>query len=207
LAAEITKGGRAAAWAALTVALLVFGFGASPWWGPNGRPLDSPFAAAFLLALYGLGAGATLALTLRLADANALLTRAFRLGGVAVTFAFVSLAVRWAFRGLDMRPDLREASLETWAFSAIWGLYGFALLVYGAARRNNDLRLAGLTVLLITLAKIFLFDMSRLEGVVRAGSFLAVGALLLAAAVIVRRMGGAVGMPLGFGKQAEQPEG
>jgi len=60
-------------------------------------------------------------------------------------------------------------------------------------RRSNDLRLAGFVVLLLTLAKIFLFDMARLDGVIRAGSFLAVGALLLGAAVLARRLSRAGG--------------
>jgi len=201
-APEISLAGRAGAWAALAAALLVFGFAASPWWGPIDRPLEGPFAVALLLGVYALGAAIPLALASPAGKvSDPLLLRALRLGGVAIVFAFVNLAVRWAFRGYDMRPDLREASLETWAFSAVWGLYGFGLLVYGAARRSNDLRGAGLVVLMITLAKIFLFDMSRLDGIIRAGSFLAVGALLMAAAVIVRRLGGADGLPFGLGRK------
>jgi uncharacterized membrane protein len=78
--------------------------------------------------------------------------------------------------------------LETWALSGAWGVLGFGLLIYGVARKSNDLRGAGLILLLATTAKIFLLDMARLEGAVRAGSFLALGVLLAAAAVIVRRL-------------------
>jgi uncharacterized membrane protein len=53
------------------------------------------------------------------------------------------------------------------------------------------LRGLGLTLLLATTAKVFLFDMARLEGVVRAASFLALGIVLLAAAVAARRLGAA----------------
>ena len=134
------------------------------------------------------------------------LARFARLTGITVTFAFVNLAVRWGFRGLDMRPDLRDASLETWAFSAVWGVFGFSLLVFGAARRDSDLRGVGLAMLMITLAKIFLFDMSRLDGVIRAASFLAVGALLLGAAVMVRRLGGSEALPFGLGDKGAKAE-
>jgi uncharacterized membrane protein len=68
-------------------------------------------------------------------------------------------------------------------------------LIYAAARREVDLRWAGLAVLLLTTAKVFLFDMAQLEGVVRAASFLAVGGLLLAAAVIARRLSGPKATP------------
>ncbi|MCR5874241.1 DUF2339 domain-containing protein [Phenylobacterium sp. J426] len=69
----------------------------------------------------------------------------------------------------------------------------------------------GLIVLMITLAKIFLFDMARLDGVVRAGSFLAVGTLLLAAAVLMRRISGATGLFFGLSSNgarlADAPQG
>ena len=86
-----------------------------------------------------------------------------------------------------MREPLREASLETWTFSAIWALYGLAALAIGAGRRDLSLRGFGLAVLLGTTAKVFLFDLARLEGVVRAASFLALGAVLLVGALAARR--------------------
>lgn len=186
--------GRQGAWVALAFAFVVFGYLASPWWGPIDRPLAGARATGLLFALYAAGGAVVFLLARSAAEAGVTpLARAARLLVVGIAFALLNLIVRLVFRGYDMRPNLTEASLETWAFSAVWGLYGFGLLIYGAARRSNDLRGAGLAVLTITLAKIFLFDMSRLDGIIRAGSFLAVGALLLAAAVIVRRVGEGLG--------------
>jgi hypothetical protein len=209
LSGAFAKTGRAATWGALAFAVLVFGWGASAWWGPIDRPLAGVYATALLLGLYAAGAAGTYVLAQAQSKAGPTpLSRTARLVGVAIVFALTNLAVRFGFHGYDMRPLLRDQSLETWAFSAVWGLFGFGLLVYGAARRSNDLRSAGMGVLMLTLAKIFLFDMARLDGVVRAGSFLAVGALLLAAAVIVRRLGGAEALPFGLGgkREAEEPE-
>lgn len=201
----IARLGRWGAGGALVVALVVFGYGASPWWGPIDRPLAGVRATALLLALYAAGAGMAFELARSSGQAGAaLLARASRVMVVGIVFALLSLIVRLGFRGYDMRPTLQEASLETWAFSAAWGVYGFGLLVYGAARRSTDLRGAGLVVLMVTLAKIFLFDMSRLDGIIRAASFLAVGALLLGAAVIVRRLGGTDSL---LGRKAPAEEG
>jgi uncharacterized membrane protein len=197
---------RVWAWFALAFAVLAYGYLASPWWGPITRPLDSQATAALLLGVYATGAATTLWL-IRAAQAReeVLLSRASRIAAVIVVFALLNVLTRWAFRGLDMGPNNDEASLQTWTFSAVWGLYGFGLLVFAAARREPDLRWAGLAVLIGTTAKVFIFDMAHLEGVVRAGSFLAVGALLLAAAVIVRRLsGGALG--LGRAKTAGEPD-
>lgn len=210
LAGHFVRTGHGATWAALAFAVLVFGWGASAWWGPIDRPLAGQYATLLLFGLYVAGAGATYVLAEALSkDGPTPLSRVTRLVGVGIAFALTNLVVRFGFHGYDMRPRPDDLSLETWTFSAVWGLFGFGLLVYGAARRSNDLRSAGLGVLILTLAKIFLFDMARLDGVVRAGSFLAVGALLLAAAVIVRKIGGAEGLPFGLGpkREAEAPEG
>jgi hypothetical protein len=59
----------------------------------------------------------------------------------------------------------------------------------GARRNDRALRWLGLAAMLATTAKVFLFDMATLEGVVRAASFLALGSLLLAGALVARRLG------------------
>jgi uncharacterized membrane protein len=105
-------------------------------------------------------------------------------------FLLVTLAVRYGFRGLDMHTASAEARIETWAFSAIWAAYGLAVLAFGARRGDVALRWTGLGLLLFTTAKVFLFDMARLDGMIRAASFLAVGALLIVAALAARRFGG-----------------
>jgi len=189
---------RAMAWLALVFAVLTFGDFASPWWGPIRRPVQSGGALALMFALYAAGAAVAVWLIVVARTAGeALIARASRLAAIVVVFAFLNLITRWGFLGLDMRPSSAEASLQTWTFSAVWGLYGFGLLVFAAFRREPDLRWTGLAVLLGTTAKVFIFDMAHLEGVVRAGSFLAVGALLLAAAVIARRLSGG---PLSLGR-------
>jgi uncharacterized membrane protein len=208
IAGEIVRLGRVGAWAALAFALLVFAWSASPWWGPIDRPLAGQRATALLAALYVAGGAAAYALVPpALAAGQIVLARAARLSVVLIAFALLNLITRFGFHGYDMRPTLTEASVETWAFSAVWGVYGFGLIVYGAGRRNADLRLAGLIALGATTAKIFLFDMARLDGVIRAGSFLAVGALLLGAAVIVRRLTRAGGFSFGTkpGEEVDEP--
>jgi len=206
LANQVTVVGRFGAWAALAFALLVFTLLASPWWGPVDRPIAGHRAAALLFAGYATGALATYSLIgagERMTDR--LLPQAARLSVVIIAFALLNLLIRYAFHGLDMRPHLQEMSTTLWAFSAAWGVFGFGLLVYGVARRSNELRGAGLCVLIATTAKIFLFDMARLEGFVRAGSFLAVGALLLAAAILARRLDGSAALPFGV-RERRPPE-
>lgn len=74
------------------------------------------------------------------------------------------------------------------AVSTFWGLIGLAALYAGLTRVSASLRLAGFALLGLSLAKIFLYDLSMLSSVTRALSFLAVGAVLLLAGFFYQRL-------------------
>lgn len=65
-------------------------------------------------------------------------------------------------------------------FSALWMLYGAALMAAGFYRRLSFLRWLALVLLAITVLKVFLYDLSELERVYRILSFIGLGVLLLA---------------------------
>jgi hypothetical protein len=65
------------------------------------------------------------------------------------------------------------------AVSAVWGALGLTLLYVGLRGRHTALRFGGLALFGISLAKLFVYDLSRLSSITRALSFLAVGAVLL----------------------------
>ncbi|HQZ16779.1 MAG TPA: DUF2339 domain-containing protein [Vicinamibacteria bacterium] len=67
------------------------------------------------------------------------------------------------------------------ALSAGWGLYAIVLLVTGVAKDLKPLRYLSLAFLLLTVAKVFLYDLSELGGIFRVFSFLglAVGLILV----------------------------
>lgn len=174
----------AVGWTALAAALLVFGWLASPWWGLSEAPMTSSWRVALVLAFYA--AGALAAASLR--RGGAAFARVALCVAVGVLFALITLLVRWAFHGADMRHGLDRGGLETWTFSAVWAVFGLVVLFRASARKDVVLRWLGLVVLLITAAKVLLFDMATLDGVVRAASFLAVGALFIAGALVVRRL-------------------
>lgn len=175
-----------AAATALTLADLCFFHLASPWWGPVNRPLSGYGAAAMLGGLYLAGAATTLGLA-RLAGPVDWLARLARASAALQMFVFTTLAVRLAFRGLEMSTANAEARIETWAFSFVWAVYGVGVMILGLRQGRPELRWTGLGLLLFTTAKVLLFDMARLDGVVRAASFLALGALLLVGAQAARR--------------------
>ena len=72
--------------------------------------------------------------------------------------------------------------------SAFWGLTGLATIVYGLVRAQRAARMAGLALLGLAVAKVFIFDLSQLDSIYRVLSFLALGLLLLAGAFAYQRL-------------------
>ena len=87
--------------------------------------------------------------------------------------------------GASVKTDFQRGHT---ALSALWGIGALALYVVGLARDIRDLRVVGLTLLGLALVKLFLYDLSSLSSITRALSFLAVGAILLAAGFFAERL-------------------
>ncbi len=69
-------------------------------------------------------------------------------------------------------------NVELYAVSAVWLLTGLALLGAGAVTKRRDLRVASAALVTLTTLKVFLVDMSALDGALRARSFIGLGGAL-----------------------------
>jgi uncharacterized membrane protein len=72
-------------------------------------------------------------------------------------------------------------------YSAIWLIYGAALMAIGFRNRSAFLRWQALILIAFTTGKIFLYDVSQLGGSYRILSFIALGAVLLGISFIYQR--------------------
>ena len=72
--------------------------------------------------------------------------------------------------------------------SGLWAISGLTALVAGLRRDDRALRLGSLTLLFVTIGKVFLYDLAALTSLYRVGSFIGLGLLLLVAAGIWQRM-------------------
>jgi uncharacterized membrane protein len=203
-AARIARSAAIVGWPAVALSALMFWSYASPWWGPLGVALRSAGDADLLFGVYAAGVAVSLALAHPRLRLGPELARAALVCAVTDLFALLTLVIRYAFQGPDMRAGLREVSLETWTYSAVWALFGLGLLLTGGIRRSPTMRWLALLTLLATAAKVFLFDMARLQGVIRAASFLALGALLLLGALAARRLNAGAGV---FGRASGDRDG
>jgi uncharacterized membrane protein len=95
---------------------------------------------------------------------------------------------------LELAERVSSSSLHTslqrgeTAVSAFWACLGLVLLYVGLKRRLRALRVAGLGLFVVSLAKIFLYDLPALSSITRALSFLAVGAVLLLGGFLYQRL-------------------
>ncbi len=95
---------------------------------------------------------------------------------------------------LDLAERTFGGSIETdferghVAVSVLWTLIGLGLLIAGLIRDSRLLRYGGLTLFGLSLAKIFLYDLSALNSVARALSFIVVGALVLVGGFFLQRL-------------------
>ncbi|HZP08589.1 DUF2339 domain-containing protein [Methyloceanibacter sp.] len=97
---------------------------------------------------------------------------------LALAFAYLTLEVARLFHGPVLTAgEISDA--EQYTYSAVWLGFGVALLAAGIFYRSLPLRIASAAVIVLTVLKVFLVDMSDLTGFYRALSFLGLGAVLM----------------------------
>ncbi len=73
-------------------------------------------------------------------------------------------------------------AFRTGAVSLVWGVYGLSLLLGGLRFGSRGLRMSGLALFCVTVAKVFLVDLAGLDVLYRLIAFGALGGVLLLAA-------------------------
>ena len=106
-----------------------------------------------------------------------------------LAFVYVSFEVRHFFDPGFERRGFDAHGLELYAYSIVWLLFGVALLALGFLRQAAALRHAGMVLVCIVVAKVFLIDMAGLQGLLRVFSFLGLGAALIGLGYTYRRFG------------------
>jgi uncharacterized membrane protein len=161
------------------------------------EPLDALVALGAVAA--ALTAAATALETLHPKARPALLGAA----GVTLLYLASGLVVTPFESGEAVDSALLSAHQQgQMVLSVFWALVGVAVLVTGLQRDLHALRLAGLALLGVTVAKVFLFDLATLSSMYRVVSFIGLGLLLLAGAFVWQRL-----RPRALPDMREAPEG
>lgn len=119
--------------------------------------------------------------------------KAYGILAFALLLALVSLNIRQMFHGTDIAGAFDELTLEAFSnaeyyiYSVAWLLTGLGLLAYGVIFESKPARAMSLAFMLLTVAKVFLFDAAELEGLLRIFSFLGLGVSLIGISFLYTR--------------------
>jgi uncharacterized membrane protein len=150
------------------------------------KPVGDLMIFDALSLAYGLPALFYTALAMRRLGPDRLRVAA-RILAAGLAFVWVSLEVRHAFQGTNLAM-FTTSDGEWYAYSAVWLAFAGIALAIGLIRRDEWLRRAALGGIGLVVAKVFLSDMAELEGVLRALSFLGLGATLVGIGYAYRRL-------------------
>lgn len=99
--------------------------------------------------------------------------------GAVLGFAWATLSVRRFWQGQSIADWKGFLEGETYTYSVVWLLLGVVLLALGSRFNAKSIRLASAVLVFVAVLKVFLVDMSNLEGFLRALSFIGLGAVLI----------------------------
>lgn len=101
-------------------------------------------------------------------------------------FFWVNLTIRHIFHGAQI-SIARISQPEAYTYSLVWLLIGILVLFFGIKWRQQLLRKVSGLIILAVVLKAFLIDMSHLEGVLRAVSFIGLGGTLMGIGFVYQR--------------------
>ncbi len=113
---------------------------------------------------------------------------ALAVAGAILGFAWLTLSVRQLWQGTSLADWQGFFEGETYTYSVVWLLSGVLLLVLGTTFRAVSLRYASAAVVIVTVLKVFLIDLSNLEGLLRALSFIGLGLALIGIGLFYQRL-------------------
>jgi uncharacterized membrane protein len=145
-------------------------------------------------AAIGLGAIALVTFLMALAQPSIHPARRWLLCGSATALLYLaSIAIVTAFQPVagttaETVVDLSVQQQGQVLLSALWCVVGLAALVVGLKRKQATVRGIALGWLLLTVGKVFLYDVATLTSIYRVISFIVAGLLLLAGAFAYQRL-------------------
>ena len=110
------------------------------------------------------------------------------LTAILVVFAWINLTIVDAFStGSQLSLTLERLPARDLTLSLAWALYALILLGVGMRRRSSGLRWISLAFLVVTIGKVFLYDLGELEDLYRVASLVGLAISLLAVSLAYQR--------------------
>ncbi|PST25409.1 DUF2339 domain-containing protein [Mesorhizobium plurifarium] len=113
---------------------------------------------------------------------------ALAVSGAILAFTWATLSVRRFWQGQNVADWKGFLQGETYTYSVVWLVLGVLLLVAGSRLDAKSIRIASAVLVFVAVLKVFLVDMSNLEGFLRALSFIGLGAVLIGIGLFYQRI-------------------
>jgi uncharacterized membrane protein len=107
---------------------------------------------------------------------------------IVLALVYLSLEVRTLFHGAVLTSPPFMTDAEDYTYSAVWLGFGVLLLVAGVVLKSQPARFASAAVVTLTIAKVFLHDLSGVQGIYRAFSFIGLGLVLMGIGWLYQRL-------------------
>ena len=105
----------------------------------------------------------------------------------AVALWMLSQEVYYYFDSLGVRAGADYEDAMQLTLTVLWALYAMAVIGAGIASGHSRVRLAGIALLAVPVAKLFVFDIFLLEMAFRVVAFITLGCLLLGMGLVYQR--------------------
>jgi uncharacterized membrane protein len=110
------------------------------------------------------------------------------LAAIAVVFVWINLAIaNWFATGETLTLSFGDRPAQRLTVSIAWGIYALLLLGIGVARDSVGLRWISLAFLLITIGKVFLYDLGALTDLYRVASLVGLAISLILVSLLYQR--------------------
>lgn len=157
-----------------TYAVAIAVLGAVAWYGSKRE--DESARTVARIAVVSLNVLALIALSREVAD--------YFSRQIAAVSRPAVLNQGWSTAYINLRRNEIE---RDFTFSALWMAYGAMLMLIGFLRRSAFVRWQALLLIALTIAKVFVYDVSQLDRQYRIVSFMILGILLLGISFVYQR--------------------
>jgi len=110
------------------------------------------------------------------------------LGALVVVFVWINLAIADWYSSSDvLHLAITRTPAENLTTSIAWALYAIGILALGVRLASGGLRWASLVLLMVTIVKIFLYDLGELRDLYRVGALLGLAISLIVVSLVYQR--------------------
>ena len=156
----------------------------NPWW--SSHTVGSTPVFNLLLLAYG----APVILAMMISKLPQLAPPRWSMVVAAGAFLlFTGLEIRHLWQGAELALTYGVSEGELYTYSVIGLIYAIGAILYASSAKSLTLYKAGMALLGLIIAKIFLIDMAGLQGLWRVAAFMGLGLALLGLAWMYRRIG------------------